>query len=738
MVLGALFCGIGGLGVEATAKENGPIRSEKIALPKEEKTQEYFVRNHFGPFFGTLESSTFNRAKIELPRGDTVEIPLFYFGSPPLSHFLHKMGKIPQKVTDHQMEPGRRKLISMDAAKLPLGSLEKWKNTGLLGGAFHSMNMDPKVVDFKGRRAVRFTYDEAKWHDPEYQALASDFTVTDYLGYEAPFTFSAWVHFPKTIQEGHNQIFSWGALCGDQQTVLSMGQSDVAGLSVVAGEVAIGGSPEWQHITYSYTGGHDGLLSVYRDGERVSTHRYDVKAERRPVTDITTTTATLNGEFFSKEGTGSVIAFWGDMDFLQWYQLRHYYWDGGRDLNSIPAGDFRTEITGLKPNTKYYYRYATQNLPAANWNYPLTPGRRWAYGPGSFVTASEEGTPGRNLPEDSRQHFFIGANRGTRWFMATPGPSLFFIGAISELSLYDYAMDEFEVRQSIGMQSVFKQSPAEAAEVYADTVTLSWKPGRAGVTSYRVWCGADRAAVESGTAKPIETKKTSLEIKEMLRGAKHYWRVAQLDKEGKELDGGNLWSFENTLGKARTPRPMIGETVNPTHILHWEGELSSLEAQRIYIAESPAALAAMKTPVYEKGLVKHYENNRPTEIETWIYPTMDILRPGKTLYWRVDFVHKGGRVVTGPQWHFTVRDYHTPEPDTIWAKPGFDHDNRADTGVKQVDAQSFLSRAAPSAPSQVLRDEEDGGRESDTWARCPCHGERRNIQQTNKECPISK
>ncbi len=55
-------------------------------------------------------------------------------------------------------------------------------------------------------------------------------------------------------------------------------------------------------MTYVYTGGHDGKLSIYRNGELLSEHQYDVKIERRPTTDITATTATLNAELFSKSG----------------------------------------------------------------------------------------------------------------------------------------------------------------------------------------------------------------------------------------------------------------------------------------------------------------------------------------------------------------------------------------------------------------------------------------------------
>ena len=124
MVLATVFCGIGAFGAE---KDNPPIRSRNIKLPKEEEKPMFQTRNAFVQITATYVSSTPTRVKLRLPRGDVVEIPMFYFGSPPIHYFLSKMAKIPETVTDHQMEPGRRKLISLDASKMKLGKLKQWK-----------------------------------------------------------------------------------------------------------------------------------------------------------------------------------------------------------------------------------------------------------------------------------------------------------------------------------------------------------------------------------------------------------------------------------------------------------------------------------------------------------------------------------------------------------------------------------------------------------------------------------
>jgi len=691
--------------------DNPPIRSKKIKLPKVEEEPMFQTRNAFVQITATYVSSTPTRVKLKLPRGDVAEIPMFYFGSPPIHYFLSKMAKIPETVTDHQMEPGRRKLISLDASKMKPGKLKEWKNTGVLKGGFIPMNVAPTVVDFEGHRGVKFEVDRAKYAEPEFRALTSTFTVTDYLGYEAPFTFSALIHCDQKEWLDTTPIMSWGALCGDQQTVLNLGTSEVAGLAAIDSK-GPGGAQGWYYMTYVYTSGHDGKLSIYRNGELLSEHKYDVKIERRPTTDITATSATLNAELFSKSGTGSVRVYYGDDDHFQWYQLRHVWWDNSQALNGVRAGDIKFELKDLKPSTKYYYRYAAYDMPNESRAYGMEHKRRWSYGPGMFVTAGEDGkTPGRDIKNDTRQHFFIGCNRGVRWFMKSPGPSVFFKGIISKINVYDYAMDAFEVRQELGMTDAFKPTPVEGAEVFADDVDLSWEPGKANAASFRVWIGTDKKAVEDGTAKSYDTKEPKLFVKGTLSGATQYWRVAQVDKDGKPLDKGELWSYQNTYGRAHSPRPTVGELVNPLHVLHWEGPIQPVKEQHVLFAETPEKLdaKAKKGEYLYKGLVKENGKN-PRSYTIWVYPTMDVLNPGKTFYWRVDFVYDDDRLVKGPVWDFKVRSYFTPEIDTVWTKPGFDHDPRSGTGVKQSEERvGFPARSSASSPGKVMRDDETQG-----------------------------
>jgi len=708
-----LFCGV----ATGAADDNPPIRSKKITRPIEEAKPKYFIRSPFGHFTGTVESATPTRVKFRLPSGKVFETPMFYLGAPPVHHVMSTMAKIPQKVTDHQMEPGRRHLISLDASKLNKGDLKKWKNAGALKGEFIPMNVAPKVVEHDGHRAIHFEQITQAYAEPSFQGLTSTFTVTDYLDYEAPFTFTVLVN---TQGDGdHSPMMAWGALGGDKQTVFTAsvggqcwGNTDIGGLSIIGmgKDAPTLTSPNWQYLTYVYTGGHDGTLSIYRDGELLTTYQYDSKVEREPATEITATSATLSGELFSKNGSGSVCVYWGELDHFQWFQMRHYHWENSQNLNNIPAGEFQAKLTELKPGTKYFYRFSSYDTDAVSHGYGDT-NRRWAYGPGTFVTASEDGkTPGKNLEEDNRQHFFIGANRGSRWFNQSPGPSMNFVGYISKMDVYDYAMDFFEVRESLGMSNAFEPQPAVGGDMSENNATLSWKPGLANVAAYNVYFGIDKEAVESGTVKPIKTTKPTLDIKGMKSGAIQYWRVAQLGKNGKELTKGELWSFDNRLGRPHTPRPQMGITVTPMRVVNWSGPTPDVKEQRLYFAHSAEALEAMEKPSYAP-LTKQPTGGVRTHT-TWLYPTPEHLHPGKKVYWRVDFVWDDGRITKGDTWSFNVRDYFTPEVDTIWAKPAYDHDQVKEgaMGCKQTEERvGYPARSSASSPSKVLRDDETIG-----------------------------
>jgi hypothetical protein len=147
--------------------------------------------------------------------------------------------------------------------------------------------------------------------------------------------------------ESHTSMFTWGAVKGGQQTCLRLAQSDVAGMSWTP-RGGPGGGKEWKLVTYTYTGGDDGVFSIYINGELMSEQKYDVKIERLPATDITATSATLNGELFTRDGAdGCAMLMYGFDDWYNWYKRRHVYWDAIDRLETVKPGKFSHKLKGL-------------------------------------------------------------------------------------------------------------------------------------------------------------------------------------------------------------------------------------------------------------------------------------------------------------------------------------------------------------------------------------------------------
>ncbi len=95
-----------------------------------------------------------------------------------------------------------------------------------------------------------------------------------------------------------------------------------------------------------------------------------------PATDITSVSATLNGTVTQPTPTPDVTLYWGDNDGGE----TAGNWDTAVPLGARGFGPFSRGITGLLPDTTYYYRAFGSN----------TLGTAWAPETSSFTTAAPE------------------------------------------------------------------------------------------------------------------------------------------------------------------------------------------------------------------------------------------------------------------------------------------------------------------------------------------------------------
>lgn len=92
-------------------------------------------------------------------------------------------------------------------------------------------------------------------------------------------------------------------------------------------------------------------------------------------TSVTTTTAILNGNLASSGGADTTIVIYGGTTDGG---MTPTNWQHSDNLGILAPGDFSLGVTGLAPNTTYYYRCAATN----------SAGTSWAPSSSSFVTPS--------------------------------------------------------------------------------------------------------------------------------------------------------------------------------------------------------------------------------------------------------------------------------------------------------------------------------------------------------------
>jgi hypothetical protein len=712
--LATLCGGIAHAGIEKTTQAFTPE-------PTQDRVFQHWG-NKTGNFRGKLDSLEEYRANLIDPKtGKNLRVPLFYFSAPDMCYLLSQMAlrDFPREMTHWTFsgdEKSKNRLIHVTVDDLPIGPLKEVKNTGTLGGEFVKINYPPHVREVQGRKGIFFeTNKKGQFAPPKFEMMTSSFTLEDRLDQKQPFTASAWLYTQTDASvEGGRTLLSWHSIGGDHGTILNHGREcDIGGMSKTArgtkgdrkGHTGIHPADRWQHVTYTYTGGDDGVFRVYVDGEMTYETQYDSIVETPTVTKLTSESATVQAQLLAKNGTATVSCYLDKVDHKHWFQMRHWRWDQCASIAWAPEGEVQFSFEKLEPGTRYYYRIMSIDYGTDHGSYTLNPMRRWMYGPGSFVTPSEDGkTPGKTIPEDRRKHFFLGGNWGSAWYMAAQGPDVLSVldGGIADLRLYDYAMTPLGVRLNAGFTKAAGPQPADKEKMMAQFATPRWSAAHPEATQYDVALSLDEEAVKNRSAKATRTKESSLPRFDTLPGRTYFWAVDQLDDKGNLLVAGDVWSFSAGTGIARDPNPAEGESVNTIYTLKWTGgPAPAASSQHLYVAETPEELDAMTEPLARVrpgrwGGTSEYQLNGTETV------------PGKTYYWRVDIAYetrepgtepkvkgqphhgmKPGKLLTsyiakGDTWSFTTKPYFTPERDIPSSLPNLDSNQSAGRGAKIV------------------------------------------------------
>lgn len=295
------------------------------------------------------------------------------------------------------------------------------------------------------------------------------------------------------------------------------------------------------------------------------------------------------------------------------------------------AGAFRS---GFKATTPF------GSVPSAKVWHHLA----WVYGADGMLRVFVDG----ELNVEAKLGFDMGANSlihiGASNETEGKGLRRGFTGAIGRVRIQNAALSQTELRQGAGLVNAYSPNPRSGITTTELTTSLSWQPGAAEVASYVLYTGTDSAAVEDGQAgKP--TTKPEFGPLPLKVGTQYFWRVAQLDKAGKVLNPGAVWSFtaDKGLASGSAPRHNDSNVAITLNELNWApGKYAS--KQKVFFAASAEELEAATKPAAEVA-AKAVSCPMPTK-----------LAAGTRYFWRVDTDNGQQPPSRGTVWTFRAQD----------------------------------------------------------------------------------
>ncbi|MDD8021122.1 MAG: metallophosphoesterase [Acidobacteriota bacterium] len=178
-------------------------------------------------------------------------------------------------------------------------------------------------------------------------------------------------------------------------------------------------------------------------------------------------------------------------------------------------------------------------------------------------------------------------------------------GWLASLEVLDEALSPMTIWNLAGHHEAIPVYPGEGETVPAVSVTLRWEKGDERTSSFPVFFSSSREEVEKGAKKAargtFSEKTTTCDLTGLKIGQVYYWRVDQIDSQGKLLQTGMVRSFIIDSGSAREPSPhhLHGSVRPDLKWLEWKAGLWAT-SQDVYFSPDPKKLEKGKPAA--KGL----------------------------------------------------------------------------------------------------------------------------------------
>lgn len=290
---------------------------------------------------------------------------------------------------------------------------------------------------------------------------------------------------------------------------------------------------------------------------------------------------------------------------------------------------------------------------------------------------------------------FVGATGETD----SKGPRRGFSGAIAQVRIHDSALSQATLRAAAGLRDAFAPLPQPGSTTDSLAITLKWQPGDSNASSFVVYAGTNRTAVEQGDfAVATRISQPELGPISLSVGSTWFWRVTQVDSAGSPLTKGQTWQFTADPGQASEPQPghnngNVG--VGLTRLAWRPGKHAS--QQRVFFSTRPGEIFA---PQYLIATVSGTANSCPLPKE---------LVAGARYYWGIESDNGDQPGSRGPVWTFRTQDAPLPNDITFFVATDthYGRENNAAINRRVIEEMNRL-------PGTALPAEVGGG-----WVRTP-------------------
>ena len=316
----------------------------------------------------------------------------------------------------------------------------------------------------------------------------------------------------------------------------------------------------------------------------------------------------------------------------------NFGWEGENERDfglaiRTESGMNYVETPNIYETDKWYHLAATYDGTNVSIyvNGKLSVGPTNVGGPMRWVSATSG-----NYPE----RFAIGV-----WL--DPGYDLWIDGIIDEVSYWDQALPESEIKKLALSYKASEPIPADGAK-YPDTwVNLGWAPGALAV-SHDVYFGENFDDVDAGTGETFQGNQSSNYFvagftgyacpEGLVPGKTYYWRIDEVNEADPNSPWrGGVWSFMVPPKTAYNPIPAdSARFIDPNVVLNWTNGFGA-KMHTVYFGDNFDDVnnavdgPSQGTKTYAPG---------PLERD-------------KTYYWRID-EYDGVETYKGDVWHFTT------------------------------------------------------------------------------------